>query len=156
MTKQTKHTRPVSLENVTIGFRNFEGREDQYNKNGDKSFAVFLENDIAEKLASEGWNVKFPKPSTSADPDDSPRQTHLQVSVGFDYYPANVFLISNGNPTKIGEAEVAMLDWAEIEFVDLVIRPYEWAVSGNSGVKAYLKSGYFTIVADKFAEKYGI
>lgn len=156
MAKQIRQVRPVSLENVTIGFRNFEGREDQFNKNGDRSFSIFLEDDVAEKLSSEGWNVKFPKESTSVDPDENPRQPHLQVSVGFEYYPANVFLISNGNPTKIGEEEVGMLDWAEIEFVDVILRPYEWAVSGNSGIKAYLKSGYFTIVADKFAEKYGV
>lgn len=149
--------KPVSLENVRIGFRNFEGREGMYNKKGERSFAVFLDRHTADELAAEGWNVKFPKDNGQGiDPDADARDPYLQVSVGFDFYPANVFLISNDNPTKLSEDEVLMLDWAEIENVDVVLRPYEWSVNRNSGIKAYLKSGYFTIVADRFAQKYGI
>lgn len=144
---------PISIENARIGFKNFEGREGQYNKAGDRSFCVFLEPEIADQLAQEGWNVKYPRPSE--DPEDT-RQPYLQVSVSFDNYPANVILVSNGSPTKLSEGEVSMLDWAEIENVDLVIRPYEWQVNRNSGIKAYLKNGYFTIVTDKFASKYGL
>ncbi len=148
---------PVSLENVRIGFRNFEGREGPYNKAGERSFAVFLDRQTAEAMAADGWNVKFPKDNgQSVDPDQEPRDAYLQVSVGFDFYPANVILVSNGVPTKLSPDEVLMLDWAEIENVDLVLRPYEWSVNRNSGIKAYLKSGYFTIVSDQFASKYGL
>ena len=148
---------PVNLEDVRIGFRNFEGREGMYNRAGERSFAVFLDRQTAEAMAEDGWNVKFPKENDrKVDPDEPERDPYLQVSVGFDYYPANVFLISNEQPTRLGEDEVAMLDWAEIQQVDLVLRPYEWSVSGNSGIKAYLKAGYFTIVQDKFASKYGV
>ena len=147
----------VSLEGVRIGFRNFEGREGQYNKKGERSFAAFLDRDTAEALLAEGWNVKFPKENPGqTDPDADARDPYIQISVGFDFYPANVFLISNGEPSRLTEDEVLMLDWAEIENVDLVLRPYEWSVNRNSGIKAYLKSGYFTIVTDKFAAKYGI
>ena len=150
-------TKPISLENVRIGFRNFEGREGMYNKKDERSFAVFLDRHTADQLASEGWNVKFPKvQDTQVDPESDTREPYLQVSVGFDYYPANVLLISNDNPTRLSVDEVAMLDWAEIENVDLVLRPYEWSVNKNSGIKAYLKSGYFTIASDKFAAKYGL
>lgn len=145
----------LQLENVEIGFRNFEGREGVYNKSGDRSFAVFLDHKLAEDLAKDGWNVKFPKDQDPEDEEDT-RRPHIQVSVGFDFYPANVFLISNEVPTRLTEEEVAMLDWAEIENVDIVLRPYTWSVNGNSGIKAYLKSGYFTIVSDKFASKYGL
>jgi len=149
--------KPVSLEGVRIGFRNFEGREGMYNKKGERSFAAFLDRQTAEAMAADGWNVKFPKDNDNrVDPDEPARDPYLQISVGFDFYPANVFLISNEQPTRLSEDEVAMLDWAEIENVDLVLRPYEWSVNRNSGIKAYLKSGYFTIVADKFAAKYGI
>lgn len=149
--------KPVNLENVRIGFRNFEGREGTYNKAGDRSFVVFLDRETADELAAEGWNIKYPKPNENrVDPDEPERDPYLQVSVGFDNYPANVFLISNGEPTRLSEDEVMMLDWAEIENVDLVLRPYEWSVNRNTGIKAYLKSGYFTIVQDKFAAKYGV
>ena len=89
--------KPLSLENVRIGFRNFEGREGQYNKKGERSFAVFLEDrQLAEALAAEGWNVKFPKEHEKVDPDEPSRDAYLQVSVSYDYYPPNVFIISNG------------------------------------------------------------
>jgi hypothetical protein len=149
--------KPLSLENVTIGFRNFEGREGMYNKAGERSFAVFLPRDLADALAAEGWNVKFPKEDPRAvDPDAEGRDPYLQISVSFDNYPPNVFIISNGSPTRLDAEQVLMLDWAEIENVDLVIRPYEWSVNRNSGIKAYLKAGYFTIVTDAFAAKYGL
>lgn len=149
--------KPINLENVRIGFRNFEGREGKFNKAGDRSFAVFLDMETANQLDAEGWNVKYPKPmEDQVDPYGDTREPYLQVSVSFDFYPPNIFLISDNNPTRISGDEVAMLDWAEILNVDLVLRPYEWSVNKNSGIKAYLKSGYFTIVTDKFASKYGV
>jgi hypothetical protein len=149
--------KPLSIENARIGFRNFEGRESQYNKAGDRSFAVFLDRAVAEELAAEGWNVKFPKDDPRAvDPDADGRDPHLTISVSFDNYPPNMFIIANGKPSRLTEEEVLMLDWAELEMVDLVIRPYEWSVNRNSGIKAYLKAGYFTIVTDQFQAKYGL
>lgn len=149
--------KPLQLESVRIGFRNFEGREGKFNKAGDRSFAVFLDWETAEAMAADGWNVKFPKEHEERiDPDEPVRDPYLQVSVAFENFPPNVFLISNNKPTRMTEDEVMMLDWAEIENVDLVIRPYEWSVNKNSGIKAYLKSGYFTIITDAFAAKYGL
>jgi hypothetical protein len=153
----SERIRPVNLEDVRIGFRNFEGKEGRYNKKGERSFAVFLDEQTAEAMAQDGWNIKFPKENPDrVDPDEPARDPYLQVSVVFENYPPNVFIISNGVPTRIGPDEVEMLDWAELEHVDLVLRPYQWVVNGSSGVKAYLKSGYFTIVSDKFAAKYGL
>ena len=146
----------INIENAEIGFKNFEGREGAYNKEGVRSFAVFFDHDVAEDLLKEGWNIKFPRPMDSIDPEEDTRKPFMQVSVSFDNYPASVFMVSNENVTRLGEEEVSMLDWAEIQNVDLVIRPYTWSVNGNSGIKAYLKAGYFTIVTDKFAEKYGL
>lgn len=148
----------VNIEGAKIGFRNFEGREGKYNKEGERSFAVFLDFETADAMARDGWNIKYPKVSDeiNTDPEEDTRLPYVIVSVTFKSFPPNIFLISNDRPTKLGEEEVGMLDWAEIENVDLVLRPYEWSVNRNSGIKAYLKAGYFTIVTDKFAEKYGV
>lgn len=144
------------MESVQIGFRNFEGREGPYNRKGDRDFVVFLDSEFAKELEREGWNIKWPKPNDYINPEEDDRNPYLPVSVGFDYYPAKVYIISNENVTMVGQDEVEMLDWAEMENVDLVIRPYEWEVNGNSGIKAYLKAGYFTIVTNAFDDKYGI
>lgn len=146
----------LDLENVRIGFRNFEGREGVYNKSGERSFVVFIEEELAERLARDGWNVKFPKPHEGGDPDDMPRQPYLPIAVGFDNFPAKVVQIVNGHPTRLTPEEVGMLDWSELESVDLVIRPREWSSMGKTGVKAYLKAGYFTLESDRFSSKYGI
>lgn len=148
--------RVLNLESVHIGFRNLEGREGPYNQKGDRSFVVFLDKATADELAAEGWNVKFPNPLDSHEDDEFTRDPYLSVSVSTRNFPSNVVMISNGVPTRLQPDELGLLDWAELENVDLVIRPYEWEVNRQKGIKAYLKSGYFTIVTDAFAAKYGL
>ena len=151
----------LNLEGAQIGFRNFEGREGQYNRAGDRSFVVFLNEEFASELEKEGWNVKWPKPS-ERDPEEDTRQPYIQISARYDNFPPKVYLISKSdrhdepNVTVLAESEIGMLDWSEFEHIDLVIRPYEYTVNGKSGVKAYLKAGYFTLSNDGFASKYGM
>jgi hypothetical protein len=49
---------------------------------------------------------------------------------------------------------VELLDIVEIHHTDLIIRPYNWEVSGKTGKKAYLKSLFITIVEDPLELKY--
>lgn len=143
------------LEGAQIGFRNFSGVEGPYNKEGDRSFAIFLEEGFAEELKAEGWNVKFPKEYDPNDEEDT-RNPYLPVAAAFNMYPPKVVLIAGENVTPLDESEVDMLDWAEISNADIILRPYNWSVNGNSGIKAYLKALYVTIETDPFSEKYGI
>lgn len=140
----------ISIEGAVIGFRNFGGKADVFNRAGDRNFCVFLDPDIAEKLTEEGWNVKHTNPR---DEDDEPTP-YIQVAVKYGVKPPKIVLITSRGMNPIGEHEVGMLDWAEITHVDLTITPYEWSVNGNSGIKAYLKTMYVAIEEDEFEAKY--
>lgn len=140
----------ITIENARIAFRNFSGKEGQYNAKGNRNFCVLLENQHAIVLKDDGWNVKYLRPREE---DDEP-QAYLQVSVNFGNVPPKIVLISSKGKTVIDEDEVNILDWAEIENVDLIIRPYNWEVNGKTGVKAYLKSLYVTIAEDDLEKKY--
>ena len=140
----------ISVENAKIIFRNFAGKPSKFNAEGKRNFCLLIDDESANKFKLDGWNVKYLNPR---DPDDKP-QPYIQVSVAFDNFPPNIYLISGGKKTKLNEDTVSVLDYAEIENVDLIIRPYNWEVSGKSGIKAYVKNMYVTIVENEFEKKY--
>ena len=146
----------LNIAGARIGFKNFTGLEGPYNKEGERSFAVFLDEELAETLLADGWNVKLPKLREFDSDEEDTRQPHLAVEVAFGKFPPKIVTITNDIPKVLSEEEVNTLDWLEIENVDLVINPYHWSVNGNSGVKAYLKAIYATIESDMFSQKYGI
>jgi hypothetical protein len=142
----------VLMEGVRIIFRNFAGKEGQYNREGDRNFAVLLDDTIANTMAEDNWNIKWLKPREE-DEDEVP-QAYLQVSVNFKGRPPRIVLITSRGRTNLQEDQVEMLDWADIMNVDLIVRPYEWTVNGKTGVKAYLQSIYVTIEEDALERKY--
>lgn len=150
--RTTKPARPsnITVENAQIRFRNFEGREEMYNSEGDRNFALFLEPELAEQLIRDGWKVKHLKPREE---DDEP-QAYLPVTVRFGDYPPKVVMISSRGRTELNEQTVMMLDKVILDNVDLVINGSPWEVNGNTGIKAYLKSIYATIQEDELDRKY--
>lgn len=134
------------IRNARLIFRNFSGKPSKYNDEGNRNFCVVIPSvEMAEELASVGWNVRYLQPR---DDYDAPTP-YLQVSVKFDYKPPKISLISGANRTLITEDMVDMLDWEELAACDLVIRPYSWTVGGRSGVKAYLKSMHVAFEVDE-------
>jgi hypothetical protein len=145
-----KQLQPVVLEGRRILFRNFSGEEGRFNAKGQRNFNVLLEDEEAELMLKDGWNVKYLQPREKG---DAP-QPRLEVSLNFGRNPPRIVLITSRGKTALDESMVPLLDWAEIIEVDMIIRPYQWEVNGRTGVKAYLKSLYVTIREDELEKKY--
>ena len=141
----------INISNARIGFRNFSGKEGQFNPAGNRNFAVFLDDiNEAKKLEQEGWNIRWLKSRN----EDEEEQPILSVKVAFGAYPPKVVLVTGRGLSQIGEEEISILDWADIRSVDLTIRPYNYEVRGKTGVKAYLKTIYVVLQEDQWESKY--
>lgn len=145
-----KQLESVTMENVRIIFRNFSGKEGQYNREGDRNFAVLLPDEVAVAMQRDGWNVKYLKPREDG---DAPAP-YLQVKVNFRGRPPRVVMISSRGRTNLGADEVSVLDWVDIANVDLIVRPFSWDVNGAQGIAAYLQSIFVTINEDELELKY--
>lgn len=139
------------LENCRIVFRNFEGREEQYNRAGDRNFSVVLDDEQAERMKAQGWNVKSKPPREEGDREFH----HLKIKVNFrSKKPPTIVMISSKGRTLLDQDMVGMLDLAELALVDMIIRPYEYDVNGKTGRTAYLDSIYVTLAEDELSLKY--
>lgn len=140
----------IVIENATIRFRNFSGKEGRFNHEGKRNFCVFLDKEFAEKLKADGWSVKYLKPKK----DGADLQAYIQVSVRFGKIPPKIVLITSKGKSILDEEDINILDWADIENADVIIRPYDWEFGGRHGRRAYVKSLYVTIREDELEEKY--
>lgn len=139
------------IENAKIIFKNFSGKETPYNRKGDRNFAVIIEDpETAQNLANIGWKVKTLKPLE----EDGEPGYYIPVAVSYKAYAPVIDLITKRNRVNMTEETIGSLDFAKIKSADIILSPYPWSVNGRSGYKAYLKTGYFVIDEDPFAEKY--
>lgn len=141
----------INIEGATIIWKNFSGERDKFNP-GKRGFSVVIDDAVmADELKQEGWNVKERPLQEGA--DTSEQEWTLPVKLNMNRY-TQVWLIVGNHKTLLNEDTVAQLDVVDIVDCDLSIRPYEWEMSGRTGITAYVDSMYVTIRENKFAEKY--
>lgn len=141
----------LQIDDARIIHRNFSGAGSKFNRDGDRNFSLVIEDqDLANKLIEEGWNVKIKEPR---DEGDIPFM-YLPVKVKFSDRGPSVYLKSGPeNCVRLTEDTIDCLDDIDILGVDLDIRPYDWEVNGKSGRTAYLQSIYVTQEVDRFAKR---
>lgn len=147
--RESKVTRLVngdlSIEGAVIIWRNFAGAPTKVNPAGGKrTFALVLDEGLAEELTNEGWNVKYREPKV--DGDDALITTEIVANME-SKYPPKVVLISEFRgrmrQNELDGDTIGHLDDIRLENVDLVIHPYEHG-RGVYKVKGYLKAIFVT------------
>lgn len=142
----------ITFENCRMVFKNFSGKEGKFNREGDRNFALLLSHEDAASMARDGWNIKELQPREEGDPT----QPYISVKVKYSENgrPPRVVLVTSKGKTELDEDTISMIDWADIKNTDLIIRPYDWDINGNTGRTAYLKSLFVTINEDDLDLKY--
>lgn len=141
----------LQIDDARIIYRNFSGRGDKYNREGDRNFAVLIsDEEVAQELSDRGWNVKIKPPREDG---DAPFM-FLPVKVKFNDRGPNVYLRSGDVQNRLDEESVSCLDNIDIIGVDLDIRPFDWDVNGKQGRTAYLQSMCVVQDVDRFVERY--
>ena len=148
----------VEINDARIIFRNFEGRGDKFNREGDRNFAVVIPNrEIADALINDtneygvGWNVKINEPQEEG--DDPFIFLKIKVPKFTNRGPA-IYLKTGDRLNRLDEESVGMLDDIDIASVDMDIRPYDDVISGKPFRAAYLVSICITQNIDRFAARY--
>ncbi len=148
-----KQVPDIIKEHAKITHRNFAGKPTTVNPVGGKrGFSLIIEDaEDAAKLIDEGWYVKQFKKARN---EGEEPEYFLPVQVSFKAYAPKIYIVNKDNFRLLREDECDEIDKLEIANIDLTIRPYCWEVRGESGIAAYLKTMYITIVEDAFADKY--
>lgn len=148
----------IQIDGARIIFRNFSGRGTDYNREGDRNFCVVIDDqDVADRLIDEGFNVKIREPRE----DGEEPFMYMKVNVkyhkkGSDLARLNptAVLVSGRNRNSLDEESICCLDSIDIANVDMDISGSNWTVQGRSGRSAYLSKIYVTQEVDRFAARY--
>jgi hypothetical protein len=144
----------VVMEGVRLIFRNFEGREGQYNQEGAQlrghpargrrrgHAGRRLERQVPQAFGGGRGRIEEGPP-------------WLPVKIGYGKgSPPKITMVTDRGKTQLARRRSTDLDWAEITNVDLIVRPYHYDVRGSQGISAYLKTMYVTIEEDELERKY--
>lgn len=146
----------LQIDDARIIYRNFTGAASKFNREGDRNFSIVIpDQEMADALVNEGWNVKIKAPREDG---DVPFMT-LPVKVKFNDRGPNVYLQTGNRMNRLDEDSIACLDQIDIVSVDLDVRPYDWVLYEGTkdekrGRSAYLQSIKVVQDVDRFASRF--
>ena len=146
----------LQIDDARIIYRNFAGAASKFNREGDRNFSIVIpDQEMADALVNEGWNVKIKAPREDG---DVPFMT-LPVKVKFNDRGPNVYLQTGNRMNRLDEDSIACLDQIDIVSVGLDFRPYDWVLyevtkDEKRGRIAYLQSIKVVQDVDRFASRF--
>ena len=138
------------VDDAKILFPNFEGREDTYNREGDRNFHLSIPTEeMADELIAQGWNVQV------KEYDDGEKSFKLKVKVKFNGRGPAVYLVTGNKVNELDEDTVHRLDKIDIQTANMDIRAYDWEMAtGKCGRTAYLQRIEVIQELDRFKARY--
>ena len=167
----------IILEEVEFLFaRNFSGRQEKYNRAGDRYFNVKVNPEDVELLQQYGINVKLYEPKNVTDemaakmaenPDMFESSYFFKVRVYTQFGLPSIAIIYDDGTTPIDEditpidrmflndeSQLAMLDDMEIALCDMTIARRDPSPDGQYA-RLNLKNAYIRVVDNPLRRKYG-
>lgn len=154
----------VEIDNAEFLWSNFSGRGTDFNREGDRNFNLRIrDEEIANALIEEGFNVKIRPPRTEGE------EALMYLKVNVKFHPQGselerlnpvVYLLTptfnGGRPKRnmLNEDTICCLDHIDIRNIELDISGSNWKVQGRTGRSAYLKKLYVTQEVDRFEARY--
>lgn len=160
MPDDRKWIEEVELEDVKVKwvFSHMDGREDTFNAAGEHNFQIILDEDMADKLRSEGWAVRTMDGYEEGDP-----QEHLlKVTISDRFGMPKVYLLKGTRKIQLygrKPGDIYIPGLADIrrdtcERLDVIITPSRWETKTASGITAYVKEMYAKVKESRFAAMY--
>lgn len=155
-----KKDRNLTIRNAEIMFKNFSGRRKEskgkvVNEEGNRNFCLVIpDQELANQLMEDGWNVRILAPREEGDE----AKYYISVAVNYGYYiPPEIHVRTKKTDTIMTEETVGTLDFADIKEIGVTVRPRIWEnQSGETRVKAYLKSMIVILEEDELLEMYAM
>lgn len=150
----------VRFDNANILFKHFGGEKDDFHTEGQRDFAIRIDEEEARYLADKGLNVK---PLTSKDPDEPPMfyvKVKLRYGVhddGTEWGPI-IYTYTDKVKRELHKNNVSMLDRARILDADVVTHIYRRQNNGKPTATLTLDILHAVIkdrrYDDPYADKY--
>lgn len=147
----------VTFNDVTLRFKNFSGKETEFNSAGNRNFRVDITPEMAEYLGNielttksgqpvKGANIKTFVPKNETEPRYS-----IQVKIG-DYEPDQMWYVTSKGKIRLTLDNVGVLDRMYIEKAKVQVHFSAWEMRGKYGIAAYLKNLVAWVREDDFAD----
>jgi len=152
-----KRIEDLEIENADVFRLNLGGNERTdsrgkvVNKGGTRNLCIRLDNEIAEQMRDEGWNVKILPPREDGD------EAHYFISAEVRFRPMrpSIYLVSGNKKTLLDEDTIECLDNSRFKEVSLRIHPRVWVNdNGEEKIKAFLSEAYFVVNLSNIGRKF--
>lgn len=162
-TIQDRNIRIRTFKNVPgdqITWRHMELDPNGMYNTGNRYFAIRLDDDLANELADEGWNVIWRNVNRN---EEEPELLKGFLKVFIKYgtrFPVDIYLVNANRQSKtlLNEEDLDNLhmDTKSIESIDVMVRPYYWTYGDQHGVKAQVQAMNILLAQTDFDDDYEI